>query len=147
MSDLIKRIDALVAIRNLYPAKPKIDFMDTISNWRQKNRQYMECERAIEELPSAEPEPKEFEWCTGCKEYDQEAHCCHRWTKVIRNTVEEIKNSQPERKKGKWIRLKPQSGGYWQCSACGFPSEAFAAKQLYKYCPNCGAKMEGETDE
>ena len=42
-------------------------------------------------LPSAEPEPEEFEWCTGCKEYDQERHCCHRWTKVIRQTVEEVK--------------------------------------------------------
>ena len=34
---------------------------------------------------------EEFEWCHDCKEYDQEAHCCHRWTKVIRNTVEELK--------------------------------------------------------
>ena len=29
-------------------------------------------------------ELNEFEWCTDCKEYDQEKHCCHRWTKVIR---------------------------------------------------------------
>ena len=43
----------------------------------------------INELPSAEGES--FEWCTDCKEYDQEKHCCHRWTKVIRNTVEELK--------------------------------------------------------
>ena len=40
-------------------------------------------------LPSAEEES--FEWCDTCKEYDQEKHCCHRWTKVIRNTVEELK--------------------------------------------------------
>ena len=31
-----------------------------------------------------------FEWCDGCKEYDQEAHCCHRWSKMIRKTVEEM---------------------------------------------------------
>ena len=42
-------------------------------------------------IPSAEPEPEEFEWCHDCKEYDQEKHCCHRWTKVIRQTVEEVK--------------------------------------------------------
>ena len=36
-------------------------------------------------------EPQSFEWCDTCKEYDQENHCCHRWTKVIRNTVEEMK--------------------------------------------------------
>ena len=33
----------------------------------------------------------EFKWCTDCKEYDQDRHCCHRCTKVIRNTVEELK--------------------------------------------------------
>ena len=37
-------------------------------------------------------EEESFEWCIDCREYDQEAHCCHRWTKVIRNTVEEIRN-------------------------------------------------------
>lgn len=30
-------------------------------------------------------------WCTDCKEYDQERHCCPRWNRVIRNTVEELK--------------------------------------------------------
>ena len=43
--------------------------------------------REVEE----EQEPKSFEWCDTCKEYDQENHCCHRWSKVIRNTVEEMK--------------------------------------------------------
>ena len=32
-----------------------------------------------------------FEWCTDCKEYDQEQHCCHRYTKVIRQAFEEMK--------------------------------------------------------
>lgn len=36
-------------------------------------------------------EQEEFEWCTDCKEYDPEKHCCHRFTKVIRRTVEEMK--------------------------------------------------------
>lgn len=43
---------------------------------------------------SAQPEPEEFEWCHDCKEYDREAHCCHRWTNVIRKTVDEIKAEQ-----------------------------------------------------
>lgn len=33
-------------------------------------------------------------WCAGCREYDQEKHCCHRWSKVIRNTVEEMKQGR-----------------------------------------------------
>jgi hypothetical protein len=40
-------------------------------------------------VPSAEEES--FEWCDGCKEYDQEKHCCHRYTKVIRQAVAEMK--------------------------------------------------------
>ena len=42
----------------------------------------------INALPSAEEES--FEWCTDCKEYDQEGHCCHRWSKMIRKTVDEM---------------------------------------------------------
>ncbi len=43
----------------------------------------------INALPSAEEES--FEWCDGCKEYDQEKHCCHRYSKVIRQAFEEMK--------------------------------------------------------
>ena len=43
----------------------------------------------INEIPAVQEE--EFEWCTTCREYDQEKHCCHRWTKVIRQTVKEIR--------------------------------------------------------
>lgn len=42
---------------------------------------------------------------------------------------------------GYW-KEDPGVGCFWICSACGYPSEAFAANVLYKYCPRCGAKME-----
>ena len=42
-------------------------------------------------IKALEQEPQTFKWCTDCREYDQEKHCCHRWSKVIRNTVEEMK--------------------------------------------------------
>lgn len=35
----------------------------------------------------------DFEWCTDCKEYDHERHCCPRWTKVIRNTLNDSINA------------------------------------------------------
>ena len=38
------------------------------------------------------------EWCTDCKEYDKEHHCCHRFTKVIRQTVEDCKKEWPDSK-------------------------------------------------
>ena len=70
----------------------------------------------IKKLPSAQPEPSDAvyrlykrayeagqrnaqpelhfdEWCTDCKEYDQERHRCPRWNKVIRET---LKDARPE---------------------------------------------------
>ena len=47
---------------------------------------------AIRVMPSVTPqEPQTFKWCDTCKEYDQVNHCCHRWIKVIKNTVEDMK--------------------------------------------------------
>lgn len=31
----------------------------------------------------------EYEWCKGCKEYDTEKHCCHRWSSFIRYTLQD----------------------------------------------------------
>ena len=53
---------------------------------------------AIRVMPSVTPqEPQTFKWCTDCKEYDQDEHCCHRWSKAIRDTVEEMKQEYIER--------------------------------------------------
>ena len=54
----------------------------------------------LKHIPSVTPqEPQTFKWCTDCKEYDQEKHCCHRWSKVIRDTVEEMKQ-EPKTESG-----------------------------------------------
>lgn len=52
--------------------------------------------RTESKLKALEQEPQTFEWCTNCREYDQEKHCCHRWSKVIRDTVEEMKQQPCE---------------------------------------------------
>jgi hypothetical protein len=49
-------------------------------------------EKMINKIPSAQPEPHYDEWCTDCKEYNHERHCCPRWNKVIRQT---LKDAQP----------------------------------------------------
>lgn len=46
---------------------------------------------AILALKEVEKHEETFDWCTGCKEYDNERHCCPRWNKMIRDTVEENK--------------------------------------------------------
>ena len=49
-------------------------------------------------------------------------------------------------KHGRW-KEDPSGYGFWICSACGFVSEASAADMLYKFCPVCGAKMDGKDGE
>lgn len=95
---------------------------------------------------------EEFEWCHDCKEYDAERHCCPRWTKVIRKTVEEVKQGRP---KGKWIKptgmMPPEYHGHYECSECGFWAmrdwyRPWKGVVLSKFCGGCGAEMEGEED-
>ena len=53
------------------------------------NKPLEACDLAISALEKQEH--AENEWCPDCAEYDKERHCCHRFTKVIRQTVEECK--------------------------------------------------------
>lgn len=98
---------------------------------------YKMFERVIDRQPSAQPERHYDEWCTDCKEYDQEKHCCPRFNRVIRTTLQEV---QGERKKGKWV---PKADQRYYCSRC----DEVAPKGIrWNFCPNCGAEME-DTDE
>ena len=62
------------------------------------------------------------------------------------SAIENLPSAQPKREKGKWLPDNRPGGGFWVCSCCKFPSEAFAANVLYEFCPNCGAYMKGEND-
>lgn len=52
--------------------------------------------KVLEIMPSAQPEMNLDEWCTDCKEYDHDKHCCPRWNRVIRQTLKDMKEEQPE---------------------------------------------------
>lgn len=34
-----------------------------------------------------------YEWCNGCKEYDTEKHCCHRYMNFIRYSLQDSINA------------------------------------------------------
>ena len=59
------------------------------------------------EIPPAQPET--FEWCHDCKEYDQEQHCCHRWSQQIRKTSEELEASYPQEIKDELLYWKERA--------------------------------------
>ena len=80
---IIKRLSASVEL--VYKANPLTD-----------KEPHPETEALTLAIAALEKQEKaleqEFnEWCPDCKEYDKENHCCHRFTKVIRQTVEECK--------------------------------------------------------
>ena len=87
-----------------------------------------------------------YEFCDGenpCKEYDQEKHCCHRWTKVIRDTVKELKEDNQKTAKvvNQYYDYLPynrfmHSELRGDCDSCG--------ETVWKderYCHKCGAKL------
>lgn len=51
----------------------------------------------IKGLPAAQPEYHMDEWCTDCKEYDHERHCCPRWNHAIRTTLQEVQAELDEK--------------------------------------------------
>ena len=82
MDDVIRRqsvLDAITASINQYGGRYTAEQLNMWGLFTQM----------IKEMPSAEEES--FEWCTDCKEYDQEKHCCPRWNKVIKKTIDEMK--------------------------------------------------------
>jgi hypothetical protein len=81
MSDLISRQAAIDAA------------IEAINEWGGGWDAEREARDAIKALPSAQSEQHYDEWCTDCKEYDTDKHCCPRWNRVIRQT---LKDAQPE---------------------------------------------------
>ena len=79
--------------------------------------------------------------------------------KVTDEVVKEIKKlppAQPERKTGHWVETGDEPYDEWECDVCGFVIDGSGCidpeeyRDVYRFCPNCGAKMDGgeehETD-
>ena len=134
-NDLISRQAAIELIERMKPYHQEAD----------------DIAEMIANMPSAQPESHYDEWCTDCKEYDHERHCCLRWNRFIRQTVEDLKGAK--RKTGKWIERNPQNSDKCrliECDQCGFshivgfnvPYEHWIENR--NFCERCGADMRGE---
>lgn len=49
--------------------------------------------------------------------------------------------------RGRWERLNVDDENIISCSVCGFADSIEFGERPYKYCPNCGAKMDGGDGE
>lgn len=86
--------------------------------------------------------------CWDCEYYDREPWC----ESVLANDAADALEAAEKRiseleaqlpKEGEWIGVNPMVDTE-QCSICGWniPTDEFESN----YCPNCGAKMDGETE-
>lgn len=87
--------------------------------------------RALDDVDIVSAERAKYEWGLG----------------LIESNIADIKelpSAQPERKKGKWIKISPAN--IYECSECGknVMTDDISA---YDFCHGCGADMKGEQDE
>lgn len=65
---------------------------------------------------------------------------------AIHSAIEELK----QRKTSVWVAIDQEPHETWECGLCGFVIDGSCCidpdeyRDIYKYCPNCGAKMESE---
>ena len=118
MEDLISRQAAIAAIKNLYPGMPRVNFCYSQYKWREKNKEYIECEEIINKLPSAQPRPR-GRW-VAVDSYSAFGGDMATWGAHGNPTA------------------------FWYCSFCreqnyvGEDGEPL----LTDFCPHCGAEME-----
>ena len=60
---------------------------------------------------------------------------------VTPNDMMRFPSAPPQRKKGRWSKPFNMGTYKYQCSECEKLSRA-----MYDFCPNCGARMEGESE-
>ena len=93
--DLIDRQAAIDAINKIIPTKDGLlEPADVFAE--------------LYDVTAVNPEYRLDEWCIDCKEYDQERHCCPRFNKVIRQTVDEVQKI----KKVDLIEIEDRFGAY-----------------------------------
>lgn len=51
--------------------------------------QHIALKEALDTVPDAVP--FSYRWCTDCKEYDHQKHCCPRFNSVIAETIRNLK--------------------------------------------------------
>ena len=66
--------------------------------------------------------------------------------------LNELPSAEPERKTGHWVETGDEPYDEWECDVCGFVIDGSGCidpeeyRDVYKFCPNCGADMRGEQE-
>ena len=66
----------------------------------------------------------------------------------MENEIANLPSVTPKQRTGKWIGIDEEPHEDYECDKCGYGVSTYTANiephTEYKYCPGCGAKMEGE---
>jgi len=108
---------------------------------------------AIKRVPSVEPEK-----CGDCIsraalrqkiinhfEKTDGLDIVHSYSITLLNFANDLPSVEPKRKTGKWFFLDECANEGWYCDQCHkkvFKADFSNTMRKYKFCPNCGAKME-----
>lgn len=60
------------------------------------------------------------------------------------NVLANLPSAQPQRKTGKWITVEGRLGNEVECNQCH--SVFWYWMGNYRFCPSCGARMDGESE-
>jgi len=77
-----------------------------------------------------------------CRELFKDEEIAESIYRYLCDGIEECDGVEPEREHGKWI--DPAAENCYRCSVCEEYTTMEMPRLLYHYCPNCGAKMDGE---
>jgi len=67
--------------------------------------------------------------------------------------TEQLPPVTPKQKTSVWVGIDQEPHETWECGLCGFVIDGSGCinpdkyRDIYKYCPHCGAKMESEDKE
>ena len=66
--------------------------------------------------------------------------------------IKSLPSAQSERQRGHWVEIGDEPYDEWECDVCGFVIDGSGCidpeeyRDIYRFCPNCGADMRGEQD-
>jgi rubredoxin len=74
------------------------------------------------------------------------------YKELLAECYKALPRATPKPRAGHWVEIGDEPYDTWECDNCGFVIDGSGCvdpeeyRDIYKYCPNCGAKMEGESE-